>query len=79
MFWAVLKDGVCIAKVVWDGKAEYRYPFPHDELVHDPDNVIPVVDISAAPSSSLIADGAAEALDEGLLGGFAVPIPRGDA
>jgi len=28
---------------------------------------------------ALIAAGAAEALDEGSLGGFAVPMPRGDA
>ena len=48
MFWAVLKDGVCIAKVVWDGKTKYRYPFPHDEIVHDPDNVILVVDTSTS-------------------------------
>ena len=47
MYWAVMKNGVCIAKVVWDGMAEYRYPFPHDELVHDPDNTIPVVNTDA--------------------------------
>ena len=42
-YWAVMKDGECIAKVVWDGQTDYTFPWPHDELVEDPNNSIRVV------------------------------------
>jgi hypothetical protein len=41
-YYAVMRNGVCIAKIVWDGEDEYDFPFPHDHLVHDPYNIIAV-------------------------------------
>jgi hypothetical protein len=42
MFYAVMLGGKCVAKIVWDGETPYEYPFPHDELVRDETNSIPV-------------------------------------
>jgi hypothetical protein len=42
MYWAVMLNGVCIAKIVWDGVTPYNYPGPHDEMIWDPDNAIAV-------------------------------------
>lgn len=42
MIYAVMKDGQCVAKIVWDGQTRFTYPFPHDELVADPENKISV-------------------------------------
>lgn len=42
MYYAVFKDGACIAKIVAETLNGYTYPFPHDELVADPDNTISV-------------------------------------
>lgn len=42
MYYAVYKDGACIAKIVADSLDGYTYPFPHDELVADPENIITV-------------------------------------
>jgi hypothetical protein len=47
MYYAVLKDGVCIAKIIADSLDGYVYPFPHDALVEDPDNSMVVVETSA--------------------------------
>lgn len=44
MYYAVIKDGVCIAKIVADSLEGYTYPFPHDALVEDPHNSISVVE-----------------------------------
>ncbi len=41
-YYAVMLAGVCIAKIVWDGVEPYDFPFPHDELVYDPYNIIAV-------------------------------------
>jgi hypothetical protein len=45
MIYAVMKDGQCVAKIVWDGQTRFTYPFPHDELVADPENQIPMIQI----------------------------------
>jgi hypothetical protein len=42
MYWAVLRNGICIAKVVWDEARPYSYPQPHDEMICDPENEIAV-------------------------------------
>jgi hypothetical protein len=42
MYWAVIFNGACIAKVVWDEERPYSYPHPHDEMIYDPDNEIAV-------------------------------------
>lgn len=44
MIYAVMKDGQCIDKIVWDGVTPYKYTKPHDELVEDPENKIPVLE-----------------------------------
>jgi hypothetical protein len=40
MYYAVMKNGICIAKIVLNDLSNYIYPFFHDELVYDPDNHI---------------------------------------
>jgi hypothetical protein len=50
-YYAVMKDGVCIAKIVWDGVDPYDFPHPHDGLILDPDNSI-LVDGADAPQDS---------------------------
>jgi hypothetical protein len=41
-YYAVMRNGTCIAKIVWDGVGPYDFPHPHDELVYDPYNIIAV-------------------------------------
>jgi len=53
MYYAVLKDGVCIAKIIADSLDGYVYPFPHDALVEDPDNSMVVVETSAVEQGTI--------------------------
>lgn len=41
-YLAVIYQGKCVAKIVWDGVSPYVCPFLYDEIVDDPLNEIPV-------------------------------------
>lgn len=42
VYYAVMYQGKCVAKIVWDGVSPYYCPYLYDELVEDPLNDIPV-------------------------------------
>lgn len=42
VYYAVMYQGKCVAKIVWDGVNSYYCPYLYDELVEDPENKIPV-------------------------------------
>jgi len=31
--YCIIKDGVVINVIVWDGATEFIYPFPHDSII----------------------------------------------
>jgi hypothetical protein len=44
MRWLVLKDNYVINTVEWDGVIPYTYPYPHDYLTQDPDDLAGIGD-----------------------------------
>jgi hypothetical protein len=37
--WAVAYNNEIINRVIWSGESSWTYPFPHDELIPDDDNI----------------------------------------
>ena len=44
MRWLVIKNNYVIDAIVWDGISSYTYPFPHDYLKEDTQEVAGVGD-----------------------------------
>ena len=34
-YWAIIKGGYVIARVVWDGVTPWQYPYPYDLMIED--------------------------------------------
>jgi len=41
-YYAIIYQGKCVGKIVWDGVTPYECPYLYDELVLDEKNEIPV-------------------------------------
>lgn len=43
-YWAVIRNGYVIERIIWDGISNWQYPHPHDFLIEDKDENLGIGD-----------------------------------